>query len=243
MKTQVAFIALVLLCMNQVYCQFNLNDYFGPGAQSVLSGADFGALAHSKSLKISLNKLLYKAGDTDFDGYLSLAEFTPVWARFIQAIGGQTPDQELTEEAFGFADHIVKDGQLSYSEFAWLIGSQLGFLGNNANLLSNNQVMMKGAAATELPDLSKIFDNPVFKFLFDAFLKPFEKITITLEKFKEILKFIADFFKINLDWSDCVLNGFLDLADANGDGKVSLKELKDFLKFMFKNLNSILSLV
>jgi len=238
MKTQITFLVLLFLSFNQISCHFDLNKYFGKNAQSVLSFNDFTSLCQSKNHKIGLNKFLYKSGDINQDGYLSLPEFTPIYIRFIQAIGGQTPSQDLIEEAFSFADHIVKDGKLSYKEFAWLIGSELGFLGKNSNLISSNKGKMKGFS---IPNLSEIFENPIFSSLFDLFLKSFQKISITLEKFKEILKFIAKFFGINLDWSDCVLSGYLNLADANNDGLVSLKELKGFLKFLFKNLGNILN--
>jgi len=150
---------------------------------------------------------------------------------------------------FNFADFIVKDNHLSYKEFIWAMGTQLSFLASNSDLLTHAppQMQMRGfgvpTQTRELPDLSGVFNNPIFNFLFNAFLEPFKNLSIDLEKFKQILKFIADFLKCKFDFSDCVLNGFLNLADTNGDGRVNVTEMKNFLKLLFNNLGSLLQSV
>ena len=240
MKTQLTLLVLLFLCFNQISCHFDLKKYFGNNAQSVLSFNDFNNLCHSKSKKIGLNKLLHKSGDIDFDGHLSLPEFIPIYTRFIQAIGGQTPSQELIEETFGCADHIQKDGKLSYKELKWCIGRELGFLGKNVNLLTINHDKDEDFS---IPDLIGLFNNSIFTELFDMFCKQFENIKITMEKCKQILEFIGGFCKLDLDWSDCVLSGYLKLADVDGDNLISLGEFKEFLKFLFKNLGNIINYV
>jgi len=206
------------------------------GSKSKSQTNDFDALMASKSKQVSLNKYLFKQADVNKDGYLSLEEFAAIYEKFIQSVAKKAAPKSLIVSRFNMADHIVKDNRLSFKEFVWLVGSDLSFCYSNDNYGT-------GASSVLINLLNKIngiYKNIVFQSLYKLFTGKLDRKSVSFEKFKSIIKWLPQTIKLKLDWSDCVLRGYYQLADADGNGILTMNEVDKLVEQLLNDLFSIM---
>ncbi len=228
-------IALVFCATYQVSAQIDIASLFGAGAGPI-SPADLTAIfAAPDEVRVNINKFLFLDADTNGDGYLSLAEFTPVYTRFVQIMTGGTPSPALIQSRFNMGDSIINDNRLSFPEFSFLMGLDFTFLFLNLGLRTGPGIVLDGI----LTVMDALFSNPLFTTGLNLLLTGAE---VDLALKRSIIEFIANFVGIDLGFTDCILNNLLGAADANGDGTVTNAELINFLPNLIGDLAELLRL-
>lgn len=234
MKTSQILIALALFAC--VANALDVTSLFGPSAGRIAL-SDLEEISNSEGKKSTLNKYLFKQGDTNGDGYLSLAEFKVIYNRLTQVTAIKSAPDATISSRFNMADHKNKDNRLSYSEFIWLMGSDLAFA--NSNYATTTGV------ASNLNNvinwLNNIFNNIVFKSQYNLFTGTLDKKNVSFEKFKSIINFLPIPCKLKILWTDCVLRGYYKYCDANGNGIVTLDEISAVIPLLLNDLQAILA--
>lgn len=232
MKVQI----IVTLCVLATITNASSINKLFQGMKSKGQAKDFDDLMTSKSKQASLNKYLFKQADLNGDKYISLEEFSIVYDKFIESVGKQSAPRALINSRFEMADHIIKDNRLSFQEFIWLVGSDLSFAYNNDNYGKGSSSVLNNL----LKKIDKIYKTIVFQSLYKLFTAGFDRNSVSFEKFKSVINWLPKTCLLKLNWSDCVLRGYYQLADVNGNGVVTLDEMSDLVEHLLDDLTSIM---
>jgi len=234
MKTSQILIALALFAC--VANALDVASLFGPTAGRI-SASDLAEISNSEGKKSALNKYLFKEGDTNGDGYLSLAEVKVLYNRLTQVTALKSAPDATISSRFNMADHKNKDNRLSYSEFIWLMGSDLAFANSNYATALGPVTTLNNVVT----NLNNIWNNPVFKSLYSLFTGTLDKKSVSYEKFKSIINYLPIPCKIKIQWTECVLRGYYKHCDANGNGIVTLDEINAVVQLLLNDLYAILA--
>jgi len=234
MKTSQILIALALFAC--VANALDVTSLFSPTAGRI-SASDLDEIVNSEGKKSVLNKYLFKQGDSNGDGYLSLAEFKVIYNRLTQVTAVKSASDATISSRFNMADHKNKDNRLSYSEFIWFMGSDLAFTNSNYATMTGSPNTLNNVILW----LNNIFNNIVFKSQYNLFTGTLDKKSVSYEKFKTVIYFLPIPCKLKIQWTDCVLRGYYKQCDTNGNGIVTLDEISALIPVLLNDLQAILA--